>query len=74
MEFVCGYSGSCFRKADFESGVHEEWVTKEKIIRNSQGGRDGMLQTTSWPGQVGGSHLDFRIGGRRPELPPWLFQ
>ncbi|AYR30242.1 hypothetical protein CUC01_07940 [Akkermansia muciniphila] len=47
MEFVCGYSGSCFRKADFESGVHEEWVTKEKIIRNSQGGRDGMLQTTS---------------------------
>lgn len=31
MEFVCGYSGSCFRKADFESGVHEEWVTKEKL-------------------------------------------
>ena len=34
MEFVCGYSGSCFHKVDFESDVHEEWVTKEKIIRN----------------------------------------
>jgi hypothetical protein len=69
MEFVCGYSGSCFHKADFESGVHAEWMTKEKIIRNRQGGRDGMLQTT-----LGGSHLGFRIGGRKPELPPWLFQ
>lgn len=31
MEFVCGYSGSCFHKADFESGVHAEWMTKEKL-------------------------------------------
>lgn len=31
MEFVCGYSGSCFHKVDFESGVHEEWMTKEKL-------------------------------------------
>lgn len=41
---------------------------KGKIIRNRQGGRAGVLQTT-----MGGSHLDFCIGGRRPELPPWLF-